>query len=62
MSQVEYRVVETSTVTDDTLSDILNQESQAGFRLDGIHFVPNEASRRPKMAFLVFSRDVAPEN
>ncbi len=61
MSQVEYRVVETSTVTDDIMSDILNNEAKEGFRLDGIHFVPNDASRRPKMAFLVFSRDVVSE-
>jgi hypothetical protein len=58
MRITEYRVVETSTVTDEALTRILNHESRAGWVYDGMTFVPNEASKRPRMAFLIFTRDV----
>jgi hypothetical protein len=52
----EYRVVETSVVTDESLSHILNTETRAGWSYDGMSFVPNEASKRPRMAFVLFTR------
>lgn len=58
MRSTEYRVVETSTVTDESLARILNEESAAGWTFDGMTFVPNEASKRPKMAFVIFTREV----
>jgi hypothetical protein len=58
MRITEYRVVETSTVTDEALTRILNQETRAGWVYDGMSFVPNEASKRPRMAFVVFTREV----
>ncbi|HEY1098706.1 MAG TPA: DUF4177 domain-containing protein [Myxococcota bacterium] len=58
MRITEYRVVETSTVTDDALTRILNTETRAGWVYDGMTFVPNEASKRPRMAFIIFTRDV----
>jgi hypothetical protein len=63
MRITEYRVVETSTVTDDSLSRILNDETRQGWVFDGMTFVPNEASKRPRMAFVIFTRerDVGPE-
>ena len=57
MHVTEYRVVETSTVTDESLTRILNEETQAGWTFDGMTFVPNEASKRPKMAFVIFTRE-----
>jgi hypothetical protein len=54
----EYRVRETSTVTDEALAAILNEETRKGWIFDGMTFVPNEASKRPRMAFLIFTRDV----
>jgi len=54
----QYRVVETSTVTDESLARILNTETRKGWIYDGMTFVPNEASKRPRMAFLIFTRDV----
>lgn len=53
----EYRVVETSTVTDEALSRILNEETRKGWVFDGISFVPNDASKRPRMAFVIFTRE-----
>ncbi len=57
MRVTEYRVVETSTVTDEVLTRILNEETQAGWTFDGISFVPNEASKRPRMAFVIFTKE-----
>jgi hypothetical protein len=57
MRITEYRVVETSTVTDEALSRILNTESKKGWVFDGMTFVPNEASKRPRMAFVIFTRE-----
>jgi len=50
------RVVELSTVTDETLEDVLNAWISKGYHLDGLHFAMRESSKRPAMAFLVFSR------
>ncbi|MBW2712196.1 MAG: DUF4177 domain-containing protein [Deltaproteobacteria bacterium] len=52
-----YKVVETSTVTDDSLEKILNEWSAQGWQLEGIRFVTREASRRPAMAFITFTRE-----
>lgn len=57
MRVTEYRVVETQTVTDESLSRILNEETAKGWVFDGMTFVPNEASKRPKMAFVIFVRE-----
>ncbi len=51
-----YKVVETSTVTDEELERILNEWSARGWQLDSIRFVTREASRRPAMAFVLFTR------
>ena len=54
-----YKVVETTTVTDEELERILNEWSARGWVLDSIRFVITEASRRPSMAFVVFTRERA---
>lgn len=58
MRITEFRVVETSTVSDDVLEKILNKETRDGWIYDGMTFVPNEASKRPKMAFVIFTREI----
>lgn len=58
MRVTEYRVRETSTVTDEALAHILNEETRKGWVYDGMTFVPNEASKRPRMAFVIFTREV----
>ncbi len=57
MTLTEYRVVETSTVTDESLTRILNEETRQGWTFDGMTFVDNEASKRPRMAFVIFTRE-----
>lgn len=54
-----YKVVELSTVTDEAIEETLNTWTKQGWVLDGIHFAMRESSRRPSMAFIVFSRSVA---
>jgi hypothetical protein len=53
---VEYKVVETSLVTDESLEEILNRWTADGWHFDGIQFAMREASKRPAMAFVLFSR------
>ena len=52
-----YRVRETSTVTDECLQRIINEEVRAGWNLDGIQFALRDASKRPSMAFVIFTRE-----
>jgi hypothetical protein len=53
-----YKVVETSTVTEDILEKILNEWVQNGWKFDSIQFVIRDASKRPSMAFVFFVREV----
>ncbi len=52
-----YKVVETSTVTDEALEKILNELTSLGWRFEQIQFAMSEASRRPAMAFVLFTRE-----
>ncbi len=52
---MRYKVVETSTVTDEEIEKIVNEWSARGYSFESIHFVTGESSRRPKMAFLFFT-------
>ena len=56
--RLEYKVVELSTVTDKDLEEAINATVQDGWTLDGIHFAMREASRRPAMAFILFTKEV----
>ena len=52
-----YKVVETSSVTDEELESILNEWTARGWTLDGIRFAMRESSKRPAMAFVTFTRE-----
>ena len=56
MRATRYKVVETQTVTDQDLEAIINEWVARGWVLDGIQFAMREASKRPAMAFVVFTR------
>lgn len=53
---VEYKVVETSTVTDESLQSIINEWVARGWSYDGMQFAMRESSKRPSMAFVMFTR------
>jgi hypothetical protein len=51
-----YKVVELTTVTDESIEETLNEWTLKGWVLDGIHFAMRESSKRPAMAFVVFTK------
>jgi hypothetical protein len=53
---LEYKVVESSTVTDEELTRIINEWVGGGWAFDGIQFAMRESSKRPAMAFVMFTR------
>ncbi len=57
-----YKVVETSEVTDESLTSLLNQWTQKGWRFDSLQFAMREGNRRPGMAFIFFIRDDQEQN
>lgn len=56
-----YKVVETAQVDDATLEEILNEAAADGWEFDGFHFAMQPGSRRPSMAFVLFSRHLDPQ-
>ncbi|MCB9557298.1 MAG: DUF4177 domain-containing protein [Deltaproteobacteria bacterium] len=56
MPPTEYKVVETQTVTDEQLTAIINEWVALGWQFDGVQFAMRDASKRPAMAFLIFTR------
>jgi hypothetical protein len=56
VSDVEYKVVETSVVTDQELEKLINSAIGEGWEFDAMQFAMRESSKRPAMAFLLFTR------
>lgn len=54
---IRYKVVETQTVTDEVLEELINRWIARGWNLDGVRFAMSDASRRPAMAFILFTRE-----
>ncbi|MFL5321058.1 MAG: hypothetical protein ACJ790_15470 [Myxococcaceae bacterium] len=52
-----YKVVELSTVDEGSLERCLNHWAGLGWNLDGVQFAMREASKRPAMAFVFFTRE-----
>jgi hypothetical protein len=53
-----YKVVETSSVTDDNLESIINEWTGDGWVFEGMQFAMRESSKRPAMAFVLFTKQV----
>jgi len=53
-----YKVVEVNSVTEDELENVLNEWTTQGWRFDGLQFAMRESSKRPSMAFVIFTREV----
>jgi hypothetical protein len=58
---LQYKFVEVSPVTDETLENAVNDWVAQRWSLEGIRFVMTEASKRPAMAFVSFTREVPHE-
>ena len=54
---IRYKVVESSIVTDEELEKILNEWIPRGWHLEGMQFAMREASKRPAMVFVLFTRE-----
>jgi hypothetical protein len=52
-----YKVVEVNSVTEDLLESVLNEWTAQGWSFDGMQFAMREASKRPAMAFMIFTRE-----
>jgi hypothetical protein len=55
---IEYKVMELSVVTDESIEEVLNNWTARGWHFDSLQFVVREASKRPSMAFVLFTREV----
>ncbi|MBA3461628.1 MAG: DUF4177 domain-containing protein [Deltaproteobacteria bacterium] len=58
---LQFKFVELSIVTDESLELCVNEWVPQGWTLEGIRFVMTEHSRRPSMAFVSFTREAATE-
>lgn len=57
---MEYKFVEISIVTDEEIERVVNEWVGKGWHYEGIQFVVRDASRRPSMAFISFTRPRQP--
>jgi hypothetical protein len=55
-SVTRWKIVETSSVTDDRLEGIVNEWTGQGWVFEGMQFAMRESSKRPAMAFVLFTR------
>jgi hypothetical protein len=53
---VRWKIVETSSVTDESLEGIVNDWTAQGWTFEGMQFAMRESSKRPAMAFVLFTR------
>ena len=53
---LRYKVVETSSVTDEEIESILNDWTARGWSFDGMQFAMRDSSKRPAMAFITFTQ------
>jgi hypothetical protein len=56
-----YKVVEVSAVTGEELEKVINTWVRKGWVLDGILFAMRESSKRPSMAFILFTAQCSGE-
>ena len=53
-------MVELTVVTAETIEEALNESVREGWHFESIHFAMWEGSKRPSMAFLIFTRPHKP--
>ena len=52
-----YKVVEINTVAEEQLEKTLNEWTRLGWCFDSMQFAMRESSKRPSMAFVIFTRE-----
>ena len=58
---LKYKVVELSVVTDEEIEKTLNEWTEKGFIFEGMQFAMRDSSKRPAMAFLLFTHRIPNE-
>lgn len=58
----EYRYVELSEVTDEQMTKVVNTYVHQGWQYDGVQFAMHEHSKRPAMAFFLFTRGISEDD
>jgi hypothetical protein len=56
LNMLFYKVIELGTVTEETIEETLNNWTAKGWNFSGMQFAMRESSRRPAMAFVLFTR------
>ena len=59
---ITYKVVEIGSVTEDAIEEALNNWCAKGWNFDGLQFAMRESSKRPAMAFALFTRTTPRES
>ena len=54
---VNYKVIEIGTVTEEAVEVTLNDWTSKGWTFEGLQFAMRESSKRPAMAFVLFTRE-----
>lgn len=52
-----YKVIELGTVTEEIIEETLNTWTTKGWTFNGMQFAMRESSRRPSMAFVLFTKE-----
>jgi hypothetical protein len=60
VERLHYKLVEVATVTDEELERVINEWVGKGFHFESIQFAMRESSKRPAMAFVLFTAAPAP--
>lgn len=53
---ITYKIVEISTVTDEKIEEAVNEWVSKGWIFEQMQFAMRDASKRPAMAFMFFTR------
>jgi hypothetical protein len=53
---LNYKVIELATVTEEHIEETLNEWTAKGWDFNGMQFAMRESSRRPAMAFVLFTQ------
>lgn len=54
---MKYKVVELATVTDIDIENVINEWAGQGWNFEYVQFAMREASKRPSMAFIYFTKE-----
>jgi hypothetical protein len=54
---LQYKVVELGHVSEETIEEVLNDWTRKGWKFDAMQFAMRDASKRPAMAFVVFTKE-----